>query len=220
MRRMLQSIFLTTIVASFVSCDTVQVKKTNGESLMNSARRIPAGLKLDSSGYLYDPADRSCGGFPMLRVATMPGTCLGLVLGRDQAKDVASGRDFLKPRTILQVSDSQFLVLDMGGWKADNGRLFLLSPGPSGAYKIELLKFPLDNPHGLERSPDGFIYLGEKQKISRFHFNNGKIQDWQLVTANLAKSEGYMHPLSQLAIHPVTGDLFVNSGSASDHCYV
>jgi hypothetical protein len=38
-------------------------------------REVAASRKvLDTSGYLYDPTDRSCDGFPRLQVETMPGT--------------------------------------------------------------------------------------------------------------------------------------------------
>ncbi len=184
-------------------------------------RQVASGhMVVDSSGYAYDPDDKSCDGFPKLAVETLPGTCLGMVLPRDHAVDPANDRSFIKPRTILQIPQSKnFLVVDMGGWASNNGRLFLLYPGKSGNYDLKLLKFPLNNPHGLALGPDGYFYIGEKTQISRFHINAGQVADWQLVVGNIARPEGYMHPLSQFAFDPRNGDLFINAGSPSDHCF-
>jgi hypothetical protein len=176
---------------------------------------------LDKSGYLYDPQDRSCDGYPRVMVETAPGTCLGLVLPRDRAMDGISQKGFVKPRTILQIpTTNQFLVVDMGGWSPKNGRLFLLKPSTRGNYEIKLLKFALDSPHGLALGPDGFFYLGEKTQISKFHYVNGQISNWQVVIGGLPRKGAYMHPLSQFVFDPRNGDLYINSGSPSDHCLV
>ncbi len=175
---------------------------------------------VDSSGYRYDPNDKSCDGFPKLDVQTMPGTCLGMVMPRDRAKDPATDREFLKPRTIVQIPGSEdFMVLDMGGWNPNNGRLFLMTRGSSGSYELKLMKYPLDNPHGLTLAADGYYYLGEKTQISRFHLQGRKIADWQLVIGKLERKDGYMHPLSQFTFDPRNGDLYINAGSPSDHCF-
>jgi len=203
-------IFIICIAALLVQCQST-----------SQNRQVASGkMVLDSSGYLYDPTDRSCDGFPKVAVQTMPGTCLGMVLSRDRAVDPANDRSFVKPRTILQIPKTDhFLVVDMGGWKANNGRLFMIFPGKSGDYEIKLLKYPLDNPHGLALGPDGFFYIGEKTQISRFHLKGDQIFDWQLVIGNMTRKEGYMHPLSQFTFDPRNGDLFINAGSPSDHCF-
>jgi hypothetical protein len=178
-------------------------------------------MVLDSSGYLYDPKDRSCDGYPKLAVQTLPGTCLGMVLPRARAVDPSNDRSFVKPRRILQIPGTgNFLVVDMGGWSSNNGRLFLTYPDSSGQYQLKLLKFPLDNPHALTLGPDGYYYIGEKTQISRFHLQDINVIDWQIVIGKLAKPEGYMHPLSQFVFDPRNGDLYINSGTPSDHCFV
>lgn len=201
----------------------IQCSSLRNQFSQNPPHRETASNKmvLDKSGYLYDPKDTSCDGYPRVMVETMPGTCLGLVLPRDRALDAESQKGFVKPRTIVQISrSSQFLVVDMGGWAPKNGRLFLLKPSAKGPYEIKLLKQGLDLPHGLALGPDGFYYLGEKTQISKFHFNNGQVTDWKLVIGNLVRKEGYMHPLSQFVFDPRNGDLYINSGSPSDHCVV
>ncbi len=184
----------------------------------STAERSLAGQTLDTSGYLYDPKDISCGGFPRINVGTMSGSCLGLVIPKSKSVDPVSKLGFVKPRTILQVPGTKsFLLVDMGGWASNNGRLFLLSPGTSG-YTVKLIRKGLDLPHGFRVGPDGMFYLAEKAQVSRFNFANGAIINWQLVVGGLTKKEGYMHPLSQIVFDPRSGDLFLNSGSMSDHC--
>ncbi|WP_374034973.1 PQQ-dependent sugar dehydrogenase [Bdellovibrio bacteriovorus] len=192
-------------------------------SLQKSADRKTAASRmvLDKSGYLYDPLDTSCDGFPRLQVETMPGTCLGMVMPRDRAVDRSNDKSFIKPRTILQVQNTQdFLVVDMGGWSPQNGRLFLMTRSGSAPYEIKTLKLNLETPHGLALGPDGFYYIGERTRISKFHLKNNQITDWTLVIGNLTRKEGYMHPLSQFVFDPRNGDLYINSGSPSDHCVV
>ncbi|WP_413583362.1 PQQ-dependent sugar dehydrogenase [Bdellovibrio sp. HCB288] len=209
-------VFLLAFAVLLVQCTSVN---REAESIKRSA--ASSRMVLDKSGYLYDPTDRSCDGFPRLMVETMPGTCLGMVIPRDRALDPATNKGFIKPRTILQIANSnQFLVVDMGGWGPKNGRLFLLKPGSSGTYQITLLKAGLDNPHGLRLGPDGFFYIGEKNQISKFQFNQGKLINWRLVFSNLDRKTGYMHPLSQFVFDPRNGDMYINSGSPSDHCTV
>jgi glucose/arabinose dehydrogenase len=183
--------------------------------------RGPAGVHaiLDSSGYLYDPNDRSCDGFPRVKVETMPGTCLGLVLPKDQLKDKSTGKALVMPRTILQIKDSEdFLLTDMGGWRVNNGGLYWLRKTGQG-FEVIALKLGLNTPHGLSYGPDGFIYLGETQAISRFHFAGGKIIDWQLAVKELPRPKNDMHPLTQFTWDPRNGDMFVNAGAPTDHCY-
>ncbi|MBS1969204.1 MAG: PQQ-dependent sugar dehydrogenase [Bdellovibrionales bacterium] len=211
-------IWLLVLSTFLIQCSTL----TN-TPFVGPQTRVTASSKmvLDKSGYLYDPQDKSCDGYPRVMVETMPGTCLGMVLPRDRALDAATQKGFVKPRTIVQIpKTNQFLVVDMGGWNPKNGRLFWLKPGKTGNYEIQLLKFALDNPHGLAMGPDGFYYIGEKTQISKFHFVNGQITDWQIVIGNIPRKEGYMHPLSQFTFDPRNGDLYINSGSPSDHCIV
>ncbi|MGZ3723290.1 MAG: PQQ-dependent sugar dehydrogenase, partial [Bdellovibrionales bacterium] len=199
----------------------IAVAFTLTECASTAGRRSPASSHtvLDSSGYLYDPSDRSCDGFPRLKVETMPGTCLGLVLPKDQAKDKASGKALVMPRTILQLKDSEdFLLTDMGGWRVNNGGLYWLRKTGQG-FEVIALKTGLNTPHGLSYGPDGFIYIGETQAISRFHFSGGKLSDWKLAITDLPRPKGDMHPLTQFTFDPRNGDLFVNAGAPTDHCY-
>ncbi len=186
----------------------------------SSSQRHPSGTKiLDTSGYLYDPSDRSCDGFPRLEVQTMPGTCLGLVLPQKRATSPEKPWRF--PRTLLEVpGTNNFLAIDMGGWAQSRGALYLLKRSSNGSYDNILLKDKLNMPHALRPGPGGFFYIGETDKIVRFRFIDGKIRDWEVVVAPLIKFKGYMHPLVALAFDPRNNDLYINAGSPSDRCIV
>ncbi len=179
---------------------------------VQTADRGPAAkMVVDASGYAYDPADRSCDGFPRLMVETMPGTCLGMVIPKHQ--------EFKMLRTMLSVPGTQdMLLVDMGGWAPNNGVIYLLHT-TGGLYDVTAIKTHLNMPHGFRLGSDGYYYIGETHQISRFHYLKGQITDWQLVFRYPDRDKGYMHPLMQFAFDPVSHDILINSGAPSDHCY-
>ncbi|MGE3260324.1 MAG: sorbosone dehydrogenase family protein [Bacteriovoracia bacterium] len=192
-------------------------------SWQNNLSRLPASGKniLDKSGYLYDPKDKSCDGFPRLQVETMPGTCLGLVLPRDRAVNPGTKKPLVMPRTLQEIPGTkEFLLVDMGGWKENNGALYWLKPDAAGQYGLTPLKMGLNKPHGLVFHSDGFVYLGETNRISRFRFTAGKMGAWELVIDHLPRPKGDMHPLTQFTFDARNNDLFLNTGAPTDHCYV
>lgn len=185
--------------------------------------RAPAGKTvLDKSGYVYDPLDQSCDGFPRVMVETAPGTCLGMVLPRDRAINPVTGKSLVMPRTIVQIPGTKdFIITDMGGWRKNNGGLYILRHTPGRHYEVQNLKSGLNMPHGLAFAPDKFFYVGESHQIVRFRLDkNNKMTDWQIVVKDLPRFEGHMHPLTQFTFDPRNGDLYINSGAPSDHCFV
>ena len=211
------------VFAGTIFCGAMYSEKTSAD----------AKIFHKKSGYLFDPNDTSCDGFPMLQVQTMKGTCLGMVLSRESAKDTEADRDFIKPRTIVQLKNSNsFLVADMGGWKPRNGRLFLLKRRMKSEnyprsndylknpYEVKILKFGMDTPHGLAAGPNGFYYIGEKDRISRFKVIDNKVAAWETIVRGLPSYEGHMHPLTQFVFDPQSQDLYINSGAPSDHCFL
>lgn len=184
-------------------------------------REPSAAVSTEKSGYVFDPKDTSCDGYPRVKIESMPGTCVGMVLPRERAINPTSGKQVVMPRNLIQIPNStDFLVVDMGGWKKNNGSLFLLTKNKSGMYELKNLKANLNMPHGLALGPDGFFYIGESHQIWRFHILNQQVLDAQLVVSDLPRFEGHMHPLTQFTFDPVTGDMFINSGAPSDHCFV
>lgn len=176
-------------------------------------REVASGKAiLDGSGYLYTPADTSCGGYPALKVQTQAGTCLGLVVSQNDFK-------FIMPRTILAIPGTEdFFIVDMGGWAPRRGSLYHMQKKASG-YSFTAVMSKLNTPHGLVYSEkDGHFYVGENERIVRFTFEQGRMGSIEVVADNLPAMEGHMHPLTQFVFDPTTNDLYVNSGSPSDHC--
>lgn len=210
------------------SCQSLPVRQPTNASFAQATddelkiMRSPAsGPHLDSSNYYYDPTDTSCDGYPRLKVETAAGTCLGLVLPKERAIDPVAKRAFSMPRTLAQIPGTQdYLVTDMGSWHPGRGALFLLSRGVSGLYGLTLLKQGLDYPHAVKIGPDGKFWIGELKQISRFKMKDGAIVNWEIVVSGLAATKDVSHPLSQFTFDPRNNDLYINSGSPSDHCFV
>lgn len=156
------------------------------------------------SGYAIRDGDRSCGGFPSLLLKTPQGMCVGLV-----ASDAVG---WLKPRTLTQIADGRWLVADMGSWSKPRGAVWLREH--DGTWRKILDKLgPL---HGLALGPDGLVYIGERSKIVRFDpLAKDPTATLEDVIVDLP-SEG-RHPLKHF-VFGLDRDLFINIGSASDHC--
>ncbi len=212
---------LTYLVLSLVGCSLINHTPSTNQS---PTRTSASSEIIDKSGYAFTPSDTSCGGFPALKVQTLPETCLGMVVShRNNQK---SGKLIMKmPRQILRIPNTtpdQFLVTDMGGWSANRGGLFWLKQNSHGDYALTKILSNLDLPHGLTLNDrDGFYYLGENNQIKRFHFDplSGKITKMQTVLGDMQTVAKHMHPLTHFTFDPKTGDLYVNSGAPNDHCF-
>jgi glucose/arabinose dehydrogenase len=183
--------------------------------------RAPAsGSHVDKTGYLFDSGDKSCGGFPRLKVETAVGTCLGLVMPAERAIDPVAKRAFAMPRTLVQIPGTKdFLVVDMGSWHMGRGALFRMSL-VNGQYELKLLKAKMDYPHSVKLGPDGKFWVNELNQISRFTLNESGIATWEPMVVGLpAFGETDAHPLTQFVFDPRNNDLYINLGAPSDHCF-
>ncbi|MFD1218181.1 PQQ-dependent sugar dehydrogenase [Microbulbifer celer] len=169
-----------------------------------------------SAAASYQPLNETCDGLPKLPVGTMPGTCLGLLAS------ARSGADFIKPRKALELPRSnQILVTDMGGWSGGKGILWLLEFS-DGSYNrvqgIHKLATGMNLPHDIKLGPDGRIYVGEANRITRFRLRGNQMVDRETVVDNLPYTPGsHLHPLTSFVFLP-GGDLLVNAGSKTDDC--
>ena len=152
-----------------------------------------------------------CDGFPRVKVETMPGTCVGLVL-QDNKKQL-----FKKPRKIVAVRNTDaFLITDMGGWSDNRGSLFLLKK-VAGQYQILRLLNKLNLPHGLSHGPNNSYLLGEKDKIIEFKLVKDKLVDMRTVVSDLPAWKEHLHPLTHFILDN-ENNLIVNTGASSDQC--
>lgn len=158
-----------------------------------------------------------CGGFPKVNVKTAPGFCLGLI-------DNGEGTVF--PRTALQVDSKNILLVDMGGWKESNGKLYLLTLA-NGKYtrktildaavsKNPLVKKALDRAHLVLRGPDQKIYLSSTSMIVRINPLANNIESSIEVVISDLPNTG-LHPLKVFTFDDQQ-NLYVNVGSATNVC--
>ena len=146
--------------------------------------------------------DGDCDGFPRIEVTTAPGLCVGLV-----AQDLGFARG------VAVIGDDVY-VADMGGWRKGHGRLLRLAK--RGRAAPEALLDKLDEPNALLPLADGMLLVGMLGEVFSIDPKAAdpratmKPRVTGLATAGL-------HPLPALALAP-DGFLYINSGSATDHC--
>jgi glucose/arabinose dehydrogenase len=143
-----------------------------------------------------------CDGFPRVHLETQTGACVGLV---------ATHLGFA--RGVAAIGPDVY-VADMGGWHKGRGRLLKL--GDHGKAAAVVLLKGLDEPNALALGPGGSLYVGMLGKIIRVDPGAadpaGSVRN--IVTGLPVDGR---HPLAALAVAP-DGSLFVNVGSATDHC--
>lgn len=151
----------------------------------------------------------TCDGYPRLPIETAPGMCVGLVSGPDDGGP-------RMPRTLLQLSPTEWLVTDLGGWTTARGAVWRLRASPGRPAQWTRVVGNLDMPHPISRGPDGLIYVGEMGRISRLDAASGRLTP--MVTGlpdNRLHDD--RHPLSMF-VFDGDGSLIVNVGAPSDQC--
>jgi len=159
--------------------------------------------------------------FPKLRIGMLAGYCAGLVASKDDGMTL--------PRSIVQVPGSNlFVVSDMGGWSARQGRLLLLDPFAPDGKRIKPLLTQLNTPHGLAIGNDRRVYASTAETVFRFDPLAAKPEDTvEVIVQDLPGlqprlSDGTrltrnFHPLKQF-IFDKRGRLYVNVGAPTDSC--
>lgn len=161
-----------------------------------------------------------CDGHPQVDVKTAPGFCLGLVY---------NGEGTSVPRGIVQLSEKEFLLSDMGpNWAANAGKLYLLSldddqktsmkvlldaqsQGLSGALKLSM-----DRPNQITKDRFDEIYIASAGSISRFHTDKiGTAGMIETVIRDIP-TDG-IHPLKAIAFDK-NNNMYVNVGSKTNVC--
>ncbi len=158
-----------------------------------------------------------CGGLPKINVKTAPGFCVGLV---------DNGEGMVFPRTGAQVSKNQILVVDMGGWKESNGKLYLLNTEggkivrktilDAATSKNPLVKKALDRPHLIMKGPDGKFYLSSTSMIVTLDPLSNPVENSFKVVIDQIPNLG-LHPLKVFTFDNDL-NLYVNVGSATNVC--
>ncbi|HLJ64603.1 MAG TPA: glucose dehydrogenase [Stellaceae bacterium] len=173
--------------------------------MMLTILRAVAGLlalALIGTAHAAEPyrTEGDCDGFPKLDLKTAPGLCVGLV-----AEHLGFARG-------VAAVGADIYVLDMGGWRKGKGRLLHLGDRGHAAATVSLSG--LDEPSAILALPDGRLLVGELGQVSVLDPRQTPLA-LEKVASGLPRDG--LHPLSALAL-TADGTLFLNSGSASDHC--
>jgi len=170
------------------------------------AALVPAWCGISHADPAAQPASATsalCGGYKRLELKSSKGICVGLV---------ASHLGFA--RGIAVVGDDLW-VADMGGWNKGHGRLLRIKQ--RGRGKVEEMLTHLDLPNALLALPNGKLLLGSLGRVDEFDpqaAEPGKVSLLPVVTGLPDKGR---HPVPALAA-AADGALYVNIGSATDHC--
>jgi glucose/arabinose dehydrogenase len=175
--------------------------------VMRFARDVLAAIVVVAAG-AASAAEKSyvtagdCDGFPRDNLKSIPGSCVGLV---------ATHLGFA--RGVVAIGDDIYVV-DMGGWRKGHGRLLRLADSGRAAPSVVLDH--LDEPNAIAAGPAGTLYLGLLGKVVQIDpASQNPAATLRDIVVKLP-TEG-RHPLPALAVAP-DGSLFVNVGSATDHC--
>lgn len=144
----------------------------------------------------------TCNGLPQVNLKTPEKTCVGVVAS-----------DLKTPRGVLPLSDNELWVTEMGSWERNRGRLSRLVWDGKAFVRSTILD-KLDRPHGIALGVDGWIYVGEADKIIRLKNAANAATTVETVVDNLP-STGH-HPLKQIALNG--NDIYIAVGAETDHC--
>lgn len=172
----------------------------------------------EMGGYHVDVAGR-CDGFPAMHLDVLGG-CAGLVAHKEMPA-IAEARGRFRPRTIVEdPRESRMWIVDAGARRPRAGRVWKLEKSATG-IAIEPVLTRLDRPHGVGVGPEGWIYVGEVQRI--FRFDPADPEGTREVVVDDMPTE--LRDGSRIRYHPLTAfvfepdwDLVVNMGSGTDHC--
>ena len=158
----------------------------------------------------YIPLSEQCDGYPKLALGTDANLCVGLLVQKNP--DIA----FKMPRTAVETSEGKLLVVDMGGWVGNKGKLWLINYRSKTPTAVVLLS-DLNLPHKILRAGDGKYYLSEAQRIIRFELARDVVVRQETVIDSLPYQDNYLHPLKNF-VFDKNNNLIVNVGSTSDRC--
>ncbi|MET0355731.1 MAG: PQQ-dependent sugar dehydrogenase [Cellvibrio sp.] len=167
-------------------------------------------LCISATAAPYVPLSEQCDGYPKLPLGTADNLCVGLL-----AQNSASV-PLKMPRTAVETPDRKLLVVDMGGWVENKGKLWLIDYRNKDISATAVFA-NLNMPHKVLRGADGKYYLGEVHRIVRFDIVKGAVTNLETIVDNLPYREGYLHPLKNF-VFDKDNNLIVNIGSTSDRC--
>lgn len=158
----------------------------------------------------YIPLSEKCDGYPKVPLGTSNDLCLGLLAQRSPELPLQM------PRTAVETQAGEMLVVDMGGWVENKGKLWLVNYRSRPIVGKQLMS-DLNLPHKILRGVDGRFYVGEAHRIIRFELVGGSIANVKTIIDSLPYRQGYLHPLKNF-VFDNKNNIVVNIGSSSDRC--
>ncbi|WP_297803859.1 PQQ-dependent sugar dehydrogenase [uncultured Brevundimonas sp.] len=154
----------------------------------------------------------TCDGYRAVSVGMVPNMCMGLVWQGDDGPRM--------PRDLLPLSDTRWLVTDLGGWERSKGAVWQMDIAADRSVRWRKLVSNLSMPHTIDRGPDGRIYISEMNRILALDADAADPErSLTTVVGDLPDNRLHdnRHPLSSF-VFDTNGDLLVNVGAPSDRC--
>jgi glucose/arabinose dehydrogenase len=185
-----------------------------------AAASAPAAKPPPGADKEYRLDGSTCDGLPRLPIGTVAGMCAGRVAAPEPGR--FRRRALRMPRSLLALDDAgrDWLVTDLGDWRAGRGVLWRLRWAPGAAPVLTRLVDRLSMPHTVARGPDGRIYVGEMSRIVRIDPDApDPARTLEPVVEGLPDNRLHddRHPLSAFIFLP-DGALLVDVGAQSDAC--
>ncbi len=158
-----------------------------------------------------------CNGLPKVSLKTAPGFCIGLV---------DNGEGLIKPRYTFQLDANHLLVSDMGGWKVNNGKFYLLTYANSkwnrklffdASTSSTEKKCILDRPHQIVAGPNNQIYLTSASCIATLQWPLNETVDKSISIKITNLPTDGLHS-GKVIEFDQQGTMYLNVGSATDNC--
>jgi glucose/arabinose dehydrogenase len=148
---------------------------------------------------------------------------VGLVVHRGIEGIATSGGPF-RPRTLVGDPEHAGVlwVVDAGGHRDRGGRLYRVDTTTEPPTIVRVVD-RLDRPHGSAIGPDGWLYVGEVQRVVRFDPGASDVAASREIVINglptqiPGRDRIRFHPLSAF-VFTAEWDLVLNRGSSTDHC--
>lgn len=216
---LLQICFSLSFTFIVFSCASVSQKPVAQKVVSKVLNQVSYGqdvLRKEASASAYKTSG-ICNGLPKVPVKTAPGFCVGLV---------DNGEGLVKPRYTYQLDANHLLVSDMGGWKANNGKFYLLTfsnnkwnrklffdASTSSAAK----KCILDRPHQIVAGPDNQIFLTSASCIATMRWPVTETVDKSISIKITGLPTDGLHS-GKVIVFDQQGAMYVNIGSITDNC--
>ncbi len=214
-----QIFFSLAFLLLIYSCATIPQQTKSGKVAPKVLNQVSYGqdaLRKEASPSAYKISGL-CNGLPKVSIKTAPGFCVGLV---------DNGEGLIKPRYTFQLDANHLLVSDMGGWKVNNGKFYLLTYANSkwsrklffdASTSSAEKKCILDRPHQIVAGPNNQIYLTSASCVATLQWPLNETVDKSISIKITNLPMDGLHS-GKVIVFDQHGSMYLNVGSATDNC--